>query len=101
MVGLELYDPSDPVQVDYLRYCFMNILRNQLYTVAVEWNHHVISKSVNSGPNGRSDTVFFLPHLYNSNSFLENVDLQEAKAIYPHVTDTPKIGALLQNNLPQ
>ena len=34
--------------------------------------------------------MFFLPHLYNSDSFLENVDLQEVETIYPHVTDTPK-----------
>ena len=34
--------------------------------------------------------TFFLPHLYNSDSFLENVDLQEVEAIHPHVTDTPR-----------
>ena len=34
--------------------------------------------------------MFFLPRLYNSDSFLENVDLQEVEVIYPHVTDTPK-----------
>ena len=32
--------------------------------------------------------MFFLAHLYNSDSFLENVGLQEVEAIYPHVTDT-------------
>ena len=32
----------------------------------------------------------FLTHLYNSDSFLKNVDLQEVEAIYPHVTDTPR-----------
>ena len=90
MVDLELYDPSDPAQVDGLRQCFMNILRNELYTVAAEWNHHIISKNINGGPNGRPDTMFFLPHLYNLESFLENVDLQEVEAINLHVTDTPR-----------
>ena len=47
---VDLYDPGDLAQVDCLRYCFMNICRNELYTVAVEWNHH-ISKSINGGPN--------------------------------------------------
>ena len=88
MVDVELYDPSDLAQVDCLRYCFMHILRNELYTVAVEWNHHIISKSINGGPNGRSDTMFFLPHLYNPDSFLENV--QEVEASYPHVINTPR-----------
>ena len=30
----------------------------------------------------------FFTHLYNSDSFLENLDLQEVEVIYPHVTDT-------------
>ena len=34
--------------------------------------------------------MLFLPHLYNSDSFLENLDLQEVEAIYPHVTDTSR-----------
>ena len=90
MIELELYEPSDSVQIDCLRYCFMNILRNELYIVAVEWNHHILSKSINIGPNRRPDTMFFLPHLYNSGSFLENADLREVEAIYPHVIDTPR-----------
>ena len=66
----------------------MNILRNELYIAAVECNHHIISKSINGGPNGRPDAMLILPHLYNSGSFSDNVDLQEVEAIYPHVTDT-------------
>ena len=34
--------------------------------------------------------MFFLSHLYNSDSFLENVDLQEVEAIYRPVTETPR-----------
>ena len=68
----------------------MNILRSELCTVAVEWNHHIIPKSINGGPNGRPDTMFFVLNLYNLDSFLENLDLQEVEAIYPHVTDTTR-----------
>ena len=32
----------------------------------------------------------FLTHLYYSDNFLENADLQEVAAIYRHVTDTPR-----------
>ena len=60
----------------------MNTLRKKLYTVAVEWSHHIISKSINDAPNGRPDTMFFLAHLNKSDRFLENVDLQEVEAIY-------------------
>ena len=90
MVDLEVHDPSDPAQVDCLLCCFINILRKELYTVSVEWNHHILSKSIIGGPNGLPDTMFFLPHLHYSDNFLENADSQEVAAIYPHVTDTPR-----------
>ena len=44
----------------------MNTLRNELHKAAVEWNHDIISKSIDGGPNGRAYKILFLPHLYNS-----------------------------------
>ena len=85
-----LYNPSDQVQAERLRYCFTNTIRKELNTVANEWNQHIISKSMNGGPSGRPDTMFFLPHLYNAENHLENIDLEEVELIYPEVTYTPK-----------
>ena len=65
-------------QVDCIRYCFMNTLRNELHKVAVEWNHDIISKSIDGGPNGRAYKILFLLHLYNSDRCLEDMDLVEA-----------------------
>ena len=65
---LDLFDDSDPAQVDSLRFCFMDILRNELHQVAESWNQHIISASKfgnSSGPRGRPDYMFFLPHLYD------------------------------------
>ena len=58
--------------------------------MANEWNQHIISKSMNGGPSGRPDTMFFLPQLYNAENHLENVDLEEVEILYPEVTYTPK-----------
>ena len=73
MINLELYDPSDPAQVDCLRYCFMNILRNELRTVAVDRNQYIIYRSISSGPRERPEAIFFLPHLYDLDRLLENI----------------------------
>lgn len=57
-----LYDDSDPVQVDLIRFCFMDILRHELQKVAEMWNQHIIApgRSGNSnGPRGRPDVMFF------------------------------------------
>ena len=58
--------------------------------MANEWNQHIISKSMNGGPSGRPDTMFFLPQLYNAENHLENIDLEEVEILYPEVTYTPK-----------
>ena len=42
-----------------------------------EWNEHVISKSTNSGPSGRPDTMYFLPHLFDYSIPLESDDINE------------------------
>ena len=45
-----------------------------------EWNEHVISKSTNSGPSGRPDTMYFLPHLFDCRDYsipLESDDINE------------------------
>ena len=90
MVDMGLHNPSDQVQVKCLRYYFTNTIRKELSTVANEWNRHIISKSMNGEPSGRPDTMFFLPHLYNAEKRLKNIDLEEVELIYPEVTYTPK-----------
>ena len=90
MADMGLYNPSDQVQVECLRYCFTTNIRKEMSTVAIEWNQHIISKSINEGTSGRPDTMFFLPHLYNAENDLGNIDLEEVELIYPEVTYTSK-----------
>ena len=90
MVDLELYNSSNPIIVDCLRFCFMHIIRKELFSVANEWNQHLISKSRNSGPSGRPDSMFFLPHLFDAEDHLQDVDLDEVEEFYQSVTDMPR-----------
>ena len=99
MVDLRLYDPTDHVQDECLRYCFMDIVRKELNSVAVEWNQHIISRSINGGPSGQPDTMYFLPHLYDAENYLENVDLAEIESIYQDVTSSPKDYQVSSKNL--
>lgn len=79
LVDQDLYDPSDPILLDCARYCFMDIIRNELYSVQHDWNQHIISKSRYGGPSGRPDTMYFLPHLHNSANCIKDVDLNEVE----------------------
>ena len=62
-----LFNNSDPVHLECVRFCFMQILRNELHQVAEMWNQHLIasSKFANSSyPRGRPDCMFFLLHQF-------------------------------------
>ena len=77
LVDLGLYNTSDPVHVECIRLCFVKILRGELYEVTELWNQHNISPSKfgnSSGPRGKPDCMYFLPHLYNTVDYSVHVD---------------------------
>ncbi|KAK3730126.1 hypothetical protein QZH41_004830 [Actinostola sp. cb2023] len=80
-----LYDDSDPVHVECLKFCYMPLLREELQRVAQQWNLHKIRPTTNEySPHGRPDTIYFLPETFNTTSYLYAVpsgDLQVAKDV--------------------
>ena len=62
----QLFDPSDPVQVGCLRFCFIELIREKVTKGATAWDQHVISHHRNGGPTGGPDIMFFLPHIYDT-----------------------------------
>ena len=81
MVDLELFNPASRVLGDCLKFCFIGVLCKELKEMAEVWNEHVISKSINGGPSGRPDTMYFLPHLFNCQDYsdpLEDDDIDES-----------------------
>ena len=75
MCDMGLYNDGDPLQVECLRYCFMNVLRNELHQVAKLWNLHRIRPSVNSdSPPGQPDLLYFLPQATDTINYATAVD---------------------------
>lgn len=83
MVDLDLFHNGDPVLLDCIRFCFMDLLRKDLDSIRNEWNVHILSSSRNSGPRGRPDSMFFLSHMFNTEDFLSRVDTAEIENFYP------------------
>lgn len=83
LVDLGLYNTADPAYVECVRFCFMDILRMELHEVAELWNQHLISASKfgnSSGPRGKPDCLYFLPHLYNAHeckTLVDSVEINE------------------------
>lgn len=73
-----LYDDSNPVHVECLKFCYMPLIKEELDRVAQQWNLHMIRPSTNEqSPSGRPDTIFFIPEAFNSSSYLQDVDPQD------------------------
>ena len=65
-----LFKDSDPLHVDCLRYCFMNVLQDELHKVVVQWNQHRMQAKKNcENPRGKPDILFFTPASYNARDF--------------------------------
>lgn len=86
---LGLFNGSDPVHQDCIRFCFMKILREELYQVAEMWNQHQIASSKfgnSSVPRGKPDCMYFLPHLYNTEDYKVNIDPYEVEEFIDNST---------------
>ena len=85
----DLFDDSDPVQVDLIRFCFMGTFRDELKKIAEMWNQHIIASSKSSnenGPRGRPDVMYFLPHLFDAEDCKQQIDRDEVNEFYDNST---------------
>lgn len=75
MRDIGLYNDGDPLQVECLRFCFMDVLRNELHQVAKLWNLHRIRPSVNNDSSpGRPDLLYFVPQATDTINYATPVD---------------------------
>lgn len=85
LADLELFFADDPVQLDCIRFCFINLIRKDLYSIQSDWNTHIISRSRCGRVTGRPDTLYFLPHIKNKENYSLQVDVEEIEEFH-HVT---------------
>jgi hypothetical protein len=83
-----LFDDADPLHIECVRYCFMDVLQDELIQVAVQWNQHTlqVKKDCNS-PRGKPDVMYFLPDLYDCQDHkvpCDSTEIQRCKQMYGH-----------------
>ena len=70
-----LYCDSNPVHVDCLRFCYMDLIRDELHRFARLWDNHQIRPSINcESPSGRPDLLYYLPEVSATHNFLVPFD---------------------------
>lgn len=86
-----LFDDSNPLHVECLRFCYMPLLKKELALVLQQWNLHKIRPSTNEySPHGRPDTIYFIPEAFDSRSYLHQVcdlDLKVAEDVCCNVSE--------------
>ena len=62
MTGLGIFDASNEIHLQYIRFCFLPILQGELNDTVVLWNNHFIRASKNGEciP-GRLDVLYYTP----------------------------------------
>ncbi|EDO31486.1 predicted protein [Nematostella vectensis] len=62
------YCDNDTVQVECLKFCFMQLIQDELDRVSMHWNLHGIRPCINQEtPPGRTDVLYYLPELNDFN----------------------------------
>jgi len=82
-----LYCDSDPIHIDCLRFCYMDLIREELHRFARLWNNHRIRPSISSESSGRPDILYFLPEVSATQNFLVNVDKDDVSLCEQHLCD--------------
>ena len=69
------YCDSNVVHVECLRFCYMDLIRDELYRAASLWNNHRMRPSANcESPGGRPDLLFSLPEVSDTRDFIVEAD---------------------------
>ena len=86
MITIGLFNPSDPIHIHCIRFCFMHLISNDLTRTAVEWNQHsIVTKKKDEGPRGKPDVLYFTPQRYNTVSYGNEICEEETSSILSEV----------------
>ncbi|XP_028409540.1 uncharacterized protein LOC114532161 [Dendronephthya gigantea] len=78
-----VYREGQIIDEECLKFCYYNIIKDELYKIASHWNVHCIRPSSNAeSPSGRPDTLYFLPEVnetrdYTTRAFDADINVAE------------------------
>lgn len=90
MRDLFIFNDSDPLHVECIRYCFGPLIQNELFLIRREWNDHPIRRQKNvTSPFGRPNHMFYCPSRYNSRDFKKDIDPDVIESLMEDNTTQP------------
>ncbi len=92
-----IIDTSRKIDIQSILFCYLDLLRHELNTIKTAWNTHRIRPSRHqTSPSGKPDVMFFMPHIYNTISYLQDVDMD----VYSLLSELLTRNASAHNCLP-
>ena len=86
-----LYDDSNNIHTEALKFCFYGLIQSDLEDVKRTWNHHQIrATKYAEGPSGRPDVMYFLPHNYDARNCAFQPNLSDLDISISMFTKKPK-----------
>lgn len=86
-----LYCDDNVIHCECLKFCFMDVIQNELHRAAKEWNVHRIRPSSNvESPAGKPDVLYFVPGSVNAQDYLIPVDMDEIEIAEDMCAERPQ-----------
>lgn len=74
------YDDSDPLQVECLKYCFMDVIQAELDRIAYHWNlHNIRSQRLAEAPHGKPNILFFIPQTVGARDYGTEINKNDVR----------------------
>ncbi len=91
-------DTSKQMDLECVRYVYMDLLRSELERTKVLWNtHYIRSSRLHQTPAGKPDVLYHLPELFGVHSHLKPLDNDSLAVLSPLLTTSlPTCGPLYQ-----
>lgn len=83
-----IIDVSSEMDIQCIRFCYLNLLRGELELIRTQWNTHTIrpNSTNESSPSGKPDIIYHFPEIYNSMSYLKPLDRESLDILAPVLT---------------
>ena len=85
-----MFCDADVIQCECLKFCIMQVLRDELYKFAEQWNLHRMRPSTNvESPSGRPDILYFLPEINGARNLITVVSLDDVEVAEQRCCNRP------------
>ena len=95
-----MFDPSDEVDQECLRFSFYGILQDELDEIMNTWNQHQIRRiRMSECSNGVPDVIDFLPNRYGKENRRDEIEDADLLLSREFISKPPYYGCIIINEL--